>query len=104
MSNAVVRTAPSARVCRRRRRMRALLLLTMLWTLLLAWALSSALSGIGTPTTGARVALPTEQIGDAPPGDIDDGIGGGVQISVDTEGALADVQQASEAALYVSDR
>lgn len=111
MSNALIRTSPSLRSCRRRRRMRALLAMTAVWTLLFAWALSSALSAIDAPPANLRASLLPVSAADVPAADtgvaateIDDGAPAGVQVSVDTEGALTDGQQASEAALYVAER
>lgn len=112
MSNALIRTFPGVRSCRRRRRMRALLAMTAVWTLLFAWALSSALSAIDAPPANLRASLLPVPAVDVPSADsrvaaateVDDGAPAGVQVSVDTEGALTDGQQASEAALYVAER
>lgn len=106
MSNALIRTSPSPRSSRRRRRMRALLAMTAVWTLLFAWALSSALSAIDPSSADLHASLlpvPTVETRVAAT-EIGDGAPEGVQVSVDTEGALTDGQQMSEAALYVSDR
>lgn len=107
MSNALIRTSPSPRSSRRRRRMRALLAMTAVWTLLFAWALSSALSAIDPSSADLHASLlpvPTAETRVAATTEIGDGAPEGVQVSVDTEGALTDGQQMSEAALYVSDR
>lgn len=121
MSNARIRTSPGPRACRRRRRMRALLAMTAIWTLLFAWALSSALSAIDAPPSNLRASLLPVSGVDVPGTDvtatdvpavdtlvaatgIDDGAPAGVQVSVDTEGALTDGQQISDAALYVAER
>jgi hypothetical protein len=112
MSNARIRTFPGVRSCRRRRRMRALLAMTAVWTLLFAWALSSALSAIDAPPANLRASLlpvpavdvPSADTGVSAATEVDDGAPAGVQVSVDTEGALTDGQQASEAALYVAER
>lgn len=126
MSNARIRTSPGPRACRRRRRMRALLAMTAIWTLLFAWALSSALSVIDAPPSNLRASLLPVSGVDVPGTDvtatdvtatdvpavdtlvaatgIDDGAPAGVQVSVDTEGALTDGQQISDAALYVAER
>jgi hypothetical protein len=112
MSNALIRTFPGVRSCRRRRRMRALLAMTAVWTLLFAWALSSALSAIDAPPANLRASLLPVPAVDVPTADtriaaateVDDGAPAGVQVSVDTEGALTDGQLASEAALYVAER
>jgi hypothetical protein len=117
MSNAFIRTSSySPRSGRRRRRMRALLAMTAIWTLLFAWALSSALSAIDAPPSNLRASLLPVSGADISAVDvsaadtrvaateIDDGAPAGVQVSVDTEGALTDGQQASDAALYVAER
>jgi hypothetical protein len=107
MSNALIRTFPNLRWSRRRRRMRALLAMTAVWTLLFAWALSSALSAIEPSPANLRASLLPIAAVDVRVAAVNDtGVGDGapegVQISVDTEGALTDGQQASEAALYVA--
>lgn len=107
MSNALIRTFPSLRSSRRRRRMRALLAMTALWTLLFAWALSSALSAIDASRPDRRasllpIAAVDVRVAAANDTGVGDGAPEGVQISVDTEGALTDGHQASEAALYVA--
>jgi hypothetical protein len=107
MSNAFTRTFPGPRSRRRRRRRHALLAMTAVWTLLFAWAVSSALSAIDPPPAPLRASLLPMAAADTravAAAEIDDGAPAGVQVSVDTEGALTDGQQASEAAQYVSDR
>lgn len=107
MSNALIRTFPSPRSSRRRRRMRGLLAMTAVWTLLFAWALSSALSAIDAPQPDRHasllpIAAMEARASMATDAGVGDGAPEGVQVSVDTEGALTDGQQASEAALYVA--
>lgn len=109
MSNALIRTFPSPRSSRRRRRRRALLAMTAVWTLLFAWALSSALSAIDAPPPDRHasllpIAVMESRVATVADAGVGDGAPEGVQVSVDTEGALTDGQQISEAALYVSDR
>jgi hypothetical protein len=112
----LVRMSPGRLSRRRRRRLRAMLGLLVVWAGLFGWALVSAVAhdraadrhGLAAaalapmPPVGARGAWFADDVSD-----YDDGgpvPAGEPEISIDTEGALADWQHVPDAALYVGDR
>lgn len=115
-NTSLVRMSPGRLSRRRRRRLRAMLGLLVVWAVLFGWALVSAVdhdraadrhglaaAALGpVAATGAHGAWFADDVSDyddgspAPTGEPD--------VSIDTEGALADWQHVSDAALYVGDR
>lgn len=112
VSTSLVRMSPGRLSRRRRRRLRVMLGLLVVWAVLFGWALASAIRhDRAAEAHGVAVA-----IGPVAPhatwfaddvSDYDDGgpaPTGEPEVSIDTEGALADWQHVSDAALYVGDR
>lgn len=115
VSTSLVRMTPGRLSRRRRRRLRTMVVLLAVWAVLFGWALVSAVDhdraaeahGVAAAAIGPVAPHATWFADDV--SDYDDGsptpaIAGEPDISVDTEGALADWQHVSDAALYVGDR
>lgn len=112
----LVRMSPGRLSRRRRRRLRAMLGLLVVWAGLFGWALVTA---VAHDRAADRHDVAAATLGPMTPAgnhdgwfaddvsDYDDGGPAPTQepeISIDTEGALADWQHVSDGALYVSDR
>lgn len=115
VSTSLVRMPPGRLSRRRRRRLRAMVALLAVWAVLFGWALASAIRhdraaethGLAAAAIGPMTPHATWFADDV--SDYDDGSPAAAatdepEVSVDTEGALADWQHVSDAALYVSDR
>lgn len=115
VSTSLVRMTPGRLSRRRRRRLRTMVALLVVWAVLFSWALASAVDhdraaeahGVAAAAIGSVAPHATWFADDV--SDYDDGSpapasAGEPDISVDTEGALADWQHVSDAALYVGDR
>ena len=112
----LVRMSPGRLSRRRRRRLRAMLVLLVVWAGLFGWALVSAVAhdrAAERHAFAAATLAPMTSVGRQGTwfaddvSDYDDGgpvPAGEPEVSIDTEGALADWQHVSDAALYVGDR
>jgi hypothetical protein len=112
----LVRMSPGRLSRRRRRRLRAMLGLLVVWAGLFGWALVSAVAhdravarhDVAAATLGPMTSAGTR--GGWFADDVSDYDDGGPvptqepEVSIDTEGALADWQHVSDGALYVGDR